>query len=108
MKAVLNLILAMFCSSLWLHGQINPAIKEDNFQHNGVNINYLHCDSEAEVTVLFVHGWCIDASYWGEQLTAVCSNARFNAVAMDLPAHGKSTKNQRIWTVEAFGADVAA
>jgi pimeloyl-ACP methyl ester carboxylesterase len=27
---------------------------------------------------------------------------------MDLPAHGKSTKNQRAWTVEAFGDDVAA
>ena len=56
--------------------------------------------------LVFVHGWSCDRSYWKGQLEPLSRSSK--VVAIDLAGHGESGLNRRSWTIEAFGADVAA
>ncbi len=71
----------------------------------GVLIHHSQCGS-GDLSILFVHGWCIDETYWKDQVTALCGN--YNIITMDLPGHGKSGSNREQWTVENYGNDVVA
>ena len=59
-----------------------------------------------DTTLLFVHGWCINRTYWSDQLAFFKSHYRI--VTMDLPGFGKSGRNRNAWNTEAFGKDVTA
>lgn len=59
-----------------------------------------------EVTLIFVHGWQCDGSYWREQIDTFAADYR--VVTLDLAGHGASTASRQNWSMEAFGADVAA
>ena len=56
--------------------------------------------------LIFVHGWSCDRSYWKNQVESFSKN--FKVVAVDLAGHGESGLGRKSWTIEAFGADVAA
>ena len=56
--------------------------------------------------LVFVHGWSCDRSYWKGQIEPLSRNSK--VVAIDLAGHGESGVNRKSWTIEAFGADVAA
>lgn len=56
--------------------------------------------------LVFIHGWSCDRSYWNGQLESFSRN--FKVVAIDLAGHGESGLGRKAWTIEAFGADVAA
>jgi pimeloyl-ACP methyl ester carboxylesterase len=56
--------------------------------------------------LIFVHGWSCDRSYWQGQIEPFSRD--FKVVAIDLAGHGESGLGRRSWTIEAFGADVAA
>jgi pimeloyl-ACP methyl ester carboxylesterase len=71
----------------------------------GVLIHHSQCGS-GDLSIVFVHGWCIDETYWKDQVTALCGN--YNIITMDLPGHGKSGSNREHWTVENYGNDVVA
>lgn len=58
-------------------------------------------------TLVFVHGWSNDRSYWSGQLQPFAQE--FRVVAVDLAGHGESGFGQRTaWTMQAFGGDVTA
>jgi pimeloyl-ACP methyl ester carboxylesterase len=57
-------------------------------------------------TLVFVHGWSCDRSYWGGQVRPLA--ARYQTVAVDLAGHGESGVGRRAWTMAAFGEDVVA
>jgi len=57
-------------------------------------------------TLLFVHGWSCDRSYWRGQLRPLA--VRHQVVAVDLAGHGESGVGRRDWTMAAFGEDVVA
>jgi pimeloyl-ACP methyl ester carboxylesterase len=57
-------------------------------------------------TLVFVHGWSCDRSYWRGQLGPLA--ARYQTVAVDLAGHGESGVGRRAWTMAAFGEDVVA
>ncbi|MCC5869117.1 MAG: alpha/beta hydrolase [Gammaproteobacteria bacterium] len=59
-----------------------------------------------EVTLVFVHGWQCDGSYWREQIDTFADDYR--VVTLDLAGHGASTASRQDWSMDAFGADVAA
>jgi pimeloyl-ACP methyl ester carboxylesterase len=57
-------------------------------------------------TLVFVHGWSCDRSYWRGQVGPLA--ARYQTVAVDLAGHGESGVGRRAWTMAAFGEDVVA
>ena len=58
------------------------------------------------VTLVFVHGWSCDRSYWAAQVEPFARE--FQVVALDLAGHGESGVGRSRWSIPAFGADVAA
>lgn len=72
---------------------------------DGVLVSY-QMAGDGPVSLVFVHGWSCDRSYWKEQLDYFARIYR--VVALDLAGHGGSGLNRNDWTIEAFGGDVAA
>ena len=55
-------------------------------------------------TVLLIHGWTCDATFWDAQVDALA--ARYRVVTLDLAGHGFSGVPQRRWTIAEFADDV--
>jgi pimeloyl-ACP methyl ester carboxylesterase len=72
---------------------------------DGVEIRYEWAGS-GEPTIVFVHGWSCDRSYWRAQIDSFSKTNR--VVAIDLGGHGESGLGRKEWTMQAFGADVRA
>ncbi len=72
---------------------------------DGVKIRYDRLGT-AKWTLVFVHGWSCDRSYWASQAEAFSSG--YTVLNIDLAGHGESGTNREDWTIEAFGADVAS
>jgi len=72
---------------------------------NGVTVFY-ETRGEGDRTLVLVHGWCCDRTYWQAQVDEFSKKHR--VVAVDLAGHGRSGLQREVWTIEAFGADVAA
>lgn len=71
----------------------------------GVSVAY-DVQGSGDTTLIFVHGWLCDGSYWREQVPVFASDYRVAVV--DLGGHGRSTANRDDWSMQSFGADVAA
>jgi pimeloyl-ACP methyl ester carboxylesterase len=57
--------------------------------------------------LVLIHGWSCDSGYWDSQLDALA--AAHTVITLDLAGHGKSDARRRSdWSIENFGADVAA
>ena len=61
---------------------------------------------QGELTLLFVHGWCINKGYWTNQVEELKSD--YKVVTMDLPGFGLSGKSREEWSIQAYAADVNA
>ncbi|HOP08446.1 MAG TPA: alpha/beta hydrolase [candidate division Zixibacteria bacterium] len=72
---------------------------------DGVNIKY-EVHSLGDTTLLFVHCWMCDRHFWDNQVQVFGDS--FQVITMDLGGHGESSTNRKDYTVQAFGADVAA
>lgn len=57
-------------------------------------------------TLVFVHGWSCDRSYWEQQLAPF--SREFQVVIVDLAGHGESGLGRKEWTIESFGRDVTS
>jgi pimeloyl-ACP methyl ester carboxylesterase len=79
--------------------------KPDVQSADGVPISYDVIGS-GEPTLVFVHGWCCDRTYWRDQIPHF--SERHKVVAIDLGGHGDSGLARAEWSIEAFGRDVAA
>jgi pimeloyl-ACP methyl ester carboxylesterase len=58
-----------------------------------------------EPSLVFVHGWCCDHTYFAPQLEHFRRTHR--VVAVDLRGHGRSDKPRQSYTMEAFADDLA-
>lgn len=72
---------------------------------DGTPIAFDTCGDGATALV-FVHGWCCNRSFWDAQIEAV--GQEFTVVRVDLAGHGDSGGGRTVWTMSAFGEDVAA
>lgn len=72
---------------------------------DGVPIHY-EVHGSGSPALVFVHGWACDRSNWAGQVGAL--SRRHTVVTLDLGGHGQSGRNRGEWTIDAFGADVAA
>ncbi len=57
-------------------------------------------------TLVFIHGWMCDRSYWRFQTPHFAQNYR--VITIDLPGHGQSSDSRQKWSMAAFGRDVAS
>ncbi len=72
---------------------------------DGLDIVY-EVMGQGDTTVVLVHCWSCDRTYWREQLETLAANYR--VVNIDLAGHGESAAGRADYTMPAFGADVAA
>ncbi len=77
--------------------------KKIKIRNSEVEINYYQ-QGKGDTTLLFLHGWCIDGTYWENQLNHF--SKQYNALAIDLAGFGKSTANRQNWTIEEYAEDV--
>lgn len=61
---------------------------------------------QGEPTLVFVHCWTCNRSYWDAQ--AAHFAPRYRVVRLDLAGHGESGRERGSYTIEAFAADVVA
>jgi pimeloyl-ACP methyl ester carboxylesterase len=83
----------------------NNQFEEQTIQidFNKTKISYT-TKGEGKVTLLFIHGWCINKSYWEAQQDYFSAN--YNTIALDLPGFGKSTAERESWTIEEYSKDI--
>lgn len=80
---------------------VEAKIKVEN---EGVHIDY--DDSKTgDTTLLFIHGWGINRSYWASQVSYFSPSYR--VVTVDLPGFGLSGRNRKNWSIENYAADIA-
>ena len=73
-------------------------IKRDN-----ATIDYQR-SGEGDITLVFVHGSYIDKTYWNDQVEYF--SKKFSIVTIDLPGHGKSSRDRSSWSIMGFADDV--
>jgi len=72
---------------------------------DGLAIRY-EVHGSGEPALVFVHGWSCDRSYWDRQVPYF--SERYRVVTIDLGGHGESGLGREVWSMKAFGRDVAA
>ncbi|MDB5089843.1 MAG: Pimeloyl-ACP methyl ester carboxylesterase [Mucilaginibacter sp.] len=77
--------------------------QQKKISDQGVNIAYTD-SGKGDTTLLFVHGWCINKSYWANQVGYF--GKKYRVVTIDLPGFGQSGKNRTVWTAITYGRDV--
>ncbi len=72
---------------------------------DGVPISF-SVSGKGEPALVFVHGWSCDRSFWRKQIPYF--ETRHRVVALDLAGHGASGSGRDVYSLQAFGEDVAA
>lgn len=79
---------------------------ESHFAVFGANkVHYLTA-GKGRQTILFVHGWACNGSFWREQVPAFETKAKL--ILIDLPGHGQSDKPQTDYSMDFFARAVLA
>jgi len=63
-----------------------------------------HVYGEGERVLLFIHGWCINGSYWKNQVDAF--QDRYRVITVDLAGHGDSKVNRTDWSFDRYADDI--
>ncbi|MGA2434996.1 MAG: alpha/beta hydrolase [Bryobacteraceae bacterium] len=72
---------------------------------DGVRIVY-DVRGRGDTTLVFVHCWSCDRSFWRNQVDAFAD--RYRVVTLDLGGHGESGENRKKWTILGLAEDVRA
>jgi len=99
MNQLFRLFILIFVALMLSCNHTQPVDVNDQ----GVKISYT--DSRiGDTTLLFVHGWCINKSYWSNQVAYF--SKKYRVVAFDMPGFGDSGKNRTDWSTNDYGRDV--
>lgn len=98
------LILQLSCNNPVSENKTAPA-ETVKIENQGVAIDY-DDTGKSDTTLVFVHGWGINKTYWGNQVDYF--SKKYRVITLDLPGFGNSGKNRKTWTVQDFGKDVSA
>lgn len=82
------------------NNSVNPKVKSID----GTDIVYT-ATGIGEPTLVFVHGWSCDKSYWSGQVEQL--SKKYRVVTIDLAGHGESGTERKDYTMQLFGEDVA-
>jgi pimeloyl-ACP methyl ester carboxylesterase len=101
---VVGVMLLLGLSSVgWAADQ--PVKTDSVMSPDSVMIHY-DVRGQGEQALVFVHCWSCDRSYWSNQVDEFSKN--YTVVTVDMGGHGESGMNRKTWTIQAFGADIAA
>jgi len=89
---IAGLLLALSCNN-------GPKTLEDQ----GVQIAYTD-SGKGDTTLLFVHGWGLNRTYWTSQMDFF--KDKYRVVSVDLPGFGESGTNRDDWSTAAYGRDI--
>lgn len=97
---LITLLLLLVIPGTQLHsGETNSA--------DGIAIKYeVTGKASATTTLVFVHGWCCDRTFWEKQVPYFSKH--YKVVVLDLAGHGESAMGRKKYTLRAFGLDTAA
>ena len=73
---------------------------------DGVPIHHTNAAKASEVTLLFIHCWGCNSSYWEPQIERFSKTHQ--VITLDLAGHGLSGANRDEFTIELFAKDVVA
>ncbi len=76
-----------------------------SLRREGVDLFYEEAQGD-DPSVLLVHGWCCDHSYFAPQVEYF-ANRGHRVVAVDLRGHGRSDKPRQTYTMQVFADDLA-
>jgi len=72
---------------------------------DGIPIHY-EVHGSGEPALVLVHGWTCDRTYWDAQVPHF--SEQHLVVTIDLAGHGESGLGREVWSMTAYGQDVAA
>ncbi len=72
---------------------------------DGIPISY-DVSGDGEISLVFVHCWSCNRSFWNKQFGQFAK--KYKVVRLDLAGHGTSGSGRDVYTMPAFGEDVAA
>jgi pimeloyl-ACP methyl ester carboxylesterase len=105
-KAILLIVIVSLLTNVSkAQTQKSLTAKQVTIRHKQVEINYFQ-QGQGDTTLLFLHGWCIDGTYWKNQVEYFSKN--YNVYAIDLPGFGKSKAERTNWTIDEYANDVTA
>ncbi len=82
-------------------------IKRKTVRARDISISYLLKDSsQAESTIIFIHGFPFNKNMWIGQLDALPSTVR--GIAMDVRGHGNTTNGHGFFNMDVFAKDLIA
>ncbi len=58
-----------------------------------------------DVTVMLVHCWMCNRTFWSEQVAVL--SQKYRTIAVDLPGHGEATSGRDVWRVADYANDIA-
>lgn len=105
-KAILLIVIASLLGSVSkAQTQRSMTAQQITIRDKQVEINYFQ-QGKGDTTLLFLHGWCTDGTYWKNQVDYFSKT--YNVYAIDLPGFGKSKAERTNWTIEEYANDVDA
>ena len=105
-KVILLIVIASLLSNAGKPQTLERmATKQITIRDKKVEINYFQ-QGQGDTTLLFLHGWCIEGTYWKNQVDYFSETYR--VFAIDLPGFGKSKAERANWTIEEYAKDVTA
>lgn len=81
-----------------------PRIDTSLTANDGVEIA-VSTSGSGPLTLVFVPGWCLDQTYWEEQIYIFSQD--YKTVTLDLPGFGKSGKDRSLYSIESYADDIA-
>jgi pimeloyl-ACP methyl ester carboxylesterase len=107
MKTKIQIILLTICVIALLFS-ISAAVtpETDSVKSKDGVMIYYDIYNPGHQPLIFVHGWCSDASSWKNQ--ADFFSKEFTVITVDLGGHGRSGQNRTTWSMSAYGGDVAS
>src|SRR2546422_4638561 len=106
-ESPLSVVAATFLLLSGCAGRQYAAIaSESHFVSFGTNHVHYLIEGTGSHTIVFVHCWAGNASFWREQVPELAGHARL--ILVDLPGHGQSDKPHVDYTMDFFASAVLA
>ena len=104
--ANLIILIACLCCCISCQNKTGqPALDSHFAKFNGQDVFYT-VEGAGEITLLFIHGWSCDHTFWHRQIPAFTD--QYRVITMDLIGHGQSAKPEIDYTFKYIADSVKA